>query len=67
MLSQSELNNQLQKLKNEFLTVPLNKDKIQFEINELNIKLQLPELYNDVNSYKEISSKLKSLETKINQ
>lgn len=65
MISLQELQLNLQKLKNEFFTLPFNLKSSINQIQELNEKIQLPEIYENLDLYKEISCKLKSFESKL--
>lgn len=65
MATQNELLNLLTKIKEELKLLPFDKDKTQCDLQDLGYEMQLPEIYGNLDLYKEYSAKLKICENKL--
>ena len=65
MITQNELANLLNKVKDELKLLPFDRDKIQCDLQDLSYEMQLPGIYGNLELYKEYSAKLKICENKL--
>ena len=65
MITQNELANLLNKVKDELKLLPFDRDKIKYDLQDLSYEMQLPGIYGNLELYKEYSAKLKICENKL--